>query len=489
VGAGFGGLAGALRLLARGHRVTLVDRMPRVGGRAQVYERNGFRHDAGPTVVTAPFLLEELFDLFGERLVDHVKLVPVEPWYRFRFPDGRTFDYGGTLEDTLREIRRFDERDADGYQRLLAMSKKIFDVGFTELADQPFHRLWDMVKLAPRMVRLKSYRSVYGLVSSYLRSDALRQAFSIQPLLVGGNPFDTSSIYSLIHFLERRWGVWFAMGGTGAIVEALAALFRRHGGEIRLETSVDRILIERGAARGVVVEGGERIGADLVTVNGDPPFVYKHMIGDEHRGRWSDRRLERLDYSMGLYVLYFGTRRTYPDVAHHTIWMGQRYRSLLADIFKRKILAKDFSLYVHRPTATDPSFAPPGCDSFYVLAPVPNLQGGQNWDALGDTYRDRIVDALDRTLLPGLRDTIVDPFYVTPRTFRTRFLTHHGTGFSIAPTLAQSAYFRFHNKADDIEDLYFVGAGTHPGAGMPGVLCSAKVLDRVVPRVVLGGPA
>jgi phytoene desaturase len=416
----------------------------------------------------------------GERLGDHVDLRPVEPWYRFRFDDGRTFDYGGTVEQTLAEIARFEPRDQTGYLNLLAASKRIFDVGFTGLADRPFHKLSTMLRLLPQLLRLRGDRSVYGLVERHLKNPQLRQAFSIQPLLVGGNPFDTTSIYSLIHFLERQWGVHFPMGGTGALVKALGDLMARQGIEVRLGETVERISTKGQRATGVVLANGTVLPADVVVSNADAPHLYRNMVPGEKR-RWSPRRLDRLRYSMGLFVLHFGTTRRYPDVAHHTISMGPRYRGLLQDIFDRKILADDFSLYLHRPTATDPGMAPPGCDTFYVLSPVPNLQSGIDWSKQAENYGDRVLEALERTLLPGLRDHIAVRFHMTPQDFGDRYLSVHGSGFSIQPLLTQSAWFRFHNRSEELENLFLVGAGTHPGAGVPGVLSSAKVLDRIVP--------
>ncbi len=481
VGAGFGGIAAALRLRARGYAVTLLDRLDQIGGRAQVYRRGGYVFDAGPTVITAPFLFDELFALFGRETRDYVDLRPVSPWYRFQFHDGRTFDYGGKVEDTLAEIQRFDPADCDGYRRLVAASKRIFDKGFVELADHPFHRVRDMLRVAPALARLRSDRSVFRMVSRHIRNPQLRQAFSIQPLLVGGNPFDTTSIYSLIHYLEREWGIHFPMGGTGALVSGLGRLLEEEGVRIELGVGVEEIEVEAGRARGVRLDGGRKIAADVVVSNADAPFLYKHMVDRRSRRKWSDRRVDRMKYSMGLFVLYFGTTRRYPDVAHHTIVMGPRYRELLRDIFHRKVLAEDMSLYLHRPTATDPGMAPPGCDAWYVLSPVPNLQSGIDWDEAGPAYRDRVVDTLERTTLPGLRDAITEDFFVTPADFRSRFLSLHGAGFSVQPLLSQSAYFRFHNRSEDVENLFLVGAGTHPGAGLPGVLSSAKVLDRIVP--------
>ena len=481
VGSGFGGMASALRLRAKGYRVTLIDRCEQLGGRAQVYEHDGFRHDAGPTVITAPFLLEELFSLFGENLADHVKLVPLKPWYRFYFSDGDTFDYGGTLDETLAEIERIEPRDRAGYLALLAHSKRIYDVGFTELSELPFHRLTTMLRQIPRLIGLRNYETVWGMVSRHLCNPKLRQAFSIQPLLVGGNPFDTTSIYGLIHFLERAYGVHFAMGGTGAITQALGNLMQRQGIEIHLGTTVERIQIENGTARGVELADGTALPADVVVSNADAAHLYRRMIPPSQQALSTRLKLAAAHYSMGLNVLYFGTTRTYPDVAHHTIWLGERYRELLDDIFHRQVLAEDFSLYLHRPTATDPSFAPTGCDSFYVLCPVPNLQGRIDWEIEGPRLRDRIVAALDRTILPGLASSITADFFKTPADFQQEYRSEHGAGFSVAPLFRQSAWFRFHNRAEGIRNLYLTGAGTHPGAGLPGVLCSAKVVDALIP--------
>ena len=481
VGGGLGGMAAALRLRAKGWRVTLIERAPMLGGRAQVFEKDGFRHDAGPTVITAPFLIDELFSLFGRRREDYVEFIPLSPWYRFRFIDGSTFDYGGTVEDTLAEIRRIEPADADGYLKLLDQSRRIFERGFTELADQPFHDVSVMLRQAPGLVQLGAYRTVWQMVSRYLSNPKLRQAFSIQPLLLGGSPFDTTSIYTLIHYLERQWGVFFARGGTGAVVAALARLMREEGVEIRLGATVSEVLIEAGAARGVVLENGETLRSDIVVSNADPMHLYRSMVPEAAQPLSTRIKKTRSKLSMGLFVLYFGARRQYKDVAHHTIWMGGRYRELLADIFSRRILTEDFSLYVHRPTATDPGFAPPGCDSFYVLCPVPNLLGAVDWAVEGPKLQERIVAALDETMLPGLRDAIVADFFMTPEDFADDYLSYAGAGFSIAPLFTQSAWFRFHNKAEGLRNLYLTGAGTHPGAGIPGVLCSAKVVDRLVP--------
>ncbi len=480
IGSGFGGLAAALRARAKGYSVLVLDRCQEPGGRAQVFECEGFRHDAGPTVITAPMLLEELFTLHGRELKDYLTLVDLTPWYRFRFPDDTYFDYGGSVEDTLAEIRKISPADCDGYLALVDESKRIFAVGFEQLADKPFHDIRTMIALMPKLVALGGYRSVWSLVTRFIQHPWLRRAFSVSPLLVGGNPFDTTSIYSLIHYLERKWGIQFAMGGTGALVTALVRLAREVGIEFRMSTTVDKILVRSSRAEAVRLASGEILAADVVISNADPSHLYGHMI--EPAPLIPRLKLAVAHYSMGLFVLYFGTTRKYEDVAHHTIWFGDRYRELLQDIFHNRELGKDFSLYVHRPTATDPSFAPPGCDSFYVLAPVPTLQSGTDWPTIAQEYGDSIVQALSETMLPGLHRHIKARFHMTPLDFRENYLSTHGAGFSIAPILRQSAWFRFHNRSEGIRDLYLVGAGTHPGAGLPGVLSSAKVLDHLLPE-------
>lgn len=481
IGAGLGGLAAAIRLQARGHRVTVLEATDQPGGRASVFCRDGFSFDAGPTVVTAPYLLHELFALAGRDSRDYFELVPVDPFYRVEFADGSRFDYVGDEERIIAQIREMSPGDVDGYRRLAAHAERIFDVGYTRLADAPFDRLSEMLRVVPEMVKLGSYRTVYGMVSRYLRDERLRQVFTFQPLLVGGNPFNTTSIYLLIHWLERKWGVWFAKGGTTTIVRGLVKLLEEMGGEVRCNAPVEEIEVVNGRARSVRLEGGERIPCDLVVANADPTHVYGKLVAARHRHRHTDRSLARRRLSMGLFVAYFGTRRTYPELAHHTILMGPRYRELLEDIFERKKLADDFSLYLHAPTRTDPSLAPPGHEAFYVLSPVPHNDSGIDWDAEGPRYLDRILGHLEERLLPGLRDSLVTSFHVTPRYFEEQLRSTKGAGFGIEPRLSQSAYFRFHNRSEDVEGLYFVGAGTHPGAGMPGVLCSAKVLDRVLP--------
>lgn len=377
-------------------------------------------------------------------------------------------------------------RDEKGFLDLLAMSERIFEKGFTELSDVPFDSVMDMVRIVPAMARLRSDLTVWQMVSRHARDDHLRQAFSFHPLLVGGNPFRTTSIYLLIHYLERKWGVWFPKGGTGAMIAALGRLLEELGVDVRLSAEVEEIEVSQGAARGVRLAGGARLPADVVVSNGDPAWVYKHLVAPEHRRHDTDRAIDRKRFSMGLFVVYFGSIQRYPDLAHHTILLGPRYRELISDIFDRKVLARDFSLYLHAPTRTDPTLAPPGHDCFYALSPVPNLDAGIDWDEAGPRYRDAILQSLDETVTPGLTRNLTAVDYVTPRYFREDLLSSRGAGFSIEPVLTQSAWFRFHNRSEDVRGLYLVGAGTHPGAGVPGVLCSARVLDRLVPAA---GPA
>lgn len=480
IGAGFGGMAAALRLRSLGYQVTLVDRMPLLGGRAQVYEREGFFFDAGPTVITAPFLFEELFTLFSKKMEDYLELIPLKLWYRYHFEDGSSLDYGENLDDLLSQIGLFNPKDVQGYKKLLSFSDKIYRVGFERLASQPFHSFITLLKTIPDLLRLKSYKSVYRLVSTFIKNENLRRAFTISPLLVGGNPFQTTSIYSLIQSLERKWGVHFPKGGTGALVGALKKLMEEESVAIALSTTVQKIVVKNSKVEGVELSDGQFLEADIVVVNGDPSYVYKNLIEPEFRKKWTDSKVDSLSYSMGLFVLYFGTKEKYPDIAHHTIVFGKAYRELLHEIFNLGVLSDDMSLYIHRPTATDCAMAPLGCDSFYALAPVPNLKSGINWDEMGPIYQEKLLNLIEKRLLPNLAKNLLTTFYVTPKTFQHNYLSEHGAGFSIAPIFTQSAYFRFHNKSEDISSLYFVGAGTHPGAGLPGVLSSAKVLEKIL---------
>ena len=482
IGSGFGGLAAAVRLGARGYRVTVLEKLDAPGGRAYVYRQDGFTFDAGPTVITAPFLFEELWALCGRRMADDIDLRPVAPYYRIRFDDGEVFDYSGDAAAMRAEVARFAPADVDGYECFLQASEAIYKVGFEQLGHVAFDSWTDMARVLPELLKLEGYRTVYSLACKHVNDARLRVVLTFQSLLVGGNPFATTSVYCLIAFLERRWGVHFPMGGTGSLVKGLVSLIEGQGGAVLCQRGVAQITVSKGAASGVRLESGECIAADVVVSNADSAWTYRHLVPAEHRKRWTDKRIDKARYSMSLFVWYFGTKRQYPDVAHHTIALGPRYRELLTDIFERKLLADDFSLYLHRPTATDPSLAPPGCDAFYVLSPVPHLQSGTDWRVQAEPYRLAIQKRLQDTLLPNLANEIVSSRLLTPQDFQDRLSSFRGAAFSLEPVLTQSAWFRPHNRSEELDRLYLVGAGTHPGAGLPGVLSSARVLDSVVPH-------
>ncbi len=480
IGAGFGGIATAIRLQAHGHQVTLIDKRDKLGGRAYVYEQDGFKFDAGPTIITAPWLIEELFDVSGKPMQDYVKLVQLNPFYNIRFEDGSVFHYNNDSDYLIEQIRTFNPNDVAGYERFYQASQAVFNKGLP-LMTKPFSSITDMVKVAPDMVELQSFKSVAGFVNQYIQDERLRQVFSFHPLLIGGNPFQSTSIYAMIHKLEQAFGIWFAMGGTGALVEGLGRLFVDIGGKVLLNTEVTEIVIDAKTKRatGVNTNNYGYIGAEAVVSNADVAFTYLNLIPAKYRKKWSDKRIKSLRYSMSLFVLYFGTNRQYEHMAHHEILMGNRYRDWIEDIFTRKYLPDDFSLYLHRPTATDASLAPSGCDCFYVLAPVPHLGGDVDWKIMAKPFRDRIVKYLEEKYLPDLSQHIVTEHYIDPKHFRDTLNSYLGSAFSIEPTLFQSAYFRPHNQSEDISNLYFVGAGTHPGAGIPGVLSSSKIVANI----------
>jgi phytoene desaturase len=483
IGSGFGGLAAAIRLQQQGHEVTIVEKRDKPGGRAFVYQQDGFTFDGGPTIITAPWLIRELFERSGRDLADYVQLVPIDPFYNIRFEDGSVFRYTGNRQEVIEQIRRFNPADVEGYLRFADATERIFAAGMA-LIDTPFDRMRDMLRVLPDLVRLRADRSVARFVERYIVDPRLRQVFSFHPLLVGGNPFQSTSIYALIHTLEQQWGVWFAMGGTGALVRALVRLFEELGGTLKLDAEVAEIECDATSHRatGVRLTTGVRYAADAVVSNGDVAFTYMHLVPAALRRRNTDRRYEKMRYSMSLFVLYFGTNRRYDDIAHHEILMGPRYEALLEDIFTRKHLAGDFSLYLHRPTATDPSLAPPGCDSWYVLSPVPHLGGQTDWRTEAKPYRDRIVQYLEERYLPNLSKHIVTEHMIDPLHFRDTLNSHLGSAFSVEPILTQSAWFRPHNRSEDIPNLYFAGAGTHPGAGIPGVLSSGKIVAEMIGR-------
>lgn len=482
IGAGLGGLAAAVRLGARGYRVTVLERLADIGGRARVFKQDGFTFDAGPTIITVPFVFDELWALCGKHFADDVKLVELDPYYVIRFDDGSTFSCLGDDNAMREQINRLFPGDVPGWQRYMRESEEIYKLGFEKLAHAPFHSLIRMLKLLPDFMRLGAWRSVYQHVAARVKHEKLRMALSFHPLFVGGNPFRVTSIYSMIAHLERRYGVHAAMGGTNQIVKGLEKLIAGQGGRVITKADVVEIMLDKEAVKGVRLASGEEIAAQVVVVNADPAETVRTMLPPTASRRGRARKLSDARYSMSLFVWYFGTNRTYDDVEHHTILMGPRYRELLHDIFERKILAQDFSLYLHRPTATDKSLAPDGCDSFYVLSPVPHQDSGIDWAKAAPEYRNRIAAHLEATLLPGLREAIVTERIFTPLDFAKDYRATKGAAFGLEPVFMQSAWFRPHNRSSEAKNLFFVGAGTHPGAGVPGVISSARVLDEVVPH-------
>ncbi|HEY4055448.1 MAG TPA: phytoene desaturase [Kofleriaceae bacterium] len=486
IGSGFGGLAAAIRLATAGAKVTVFEARDQPGGRAYVYKQDGYTFDAGPTVITAPHCIEELFSEAGKNLADYVEMMPVSPFYRlFWTADGTSFDYDGNSENMLAQIRARNPDDADGYLKFVDYSRRVFEAGYVELAHTPFPRFSDMIRVAPKLAALRADRSVYNTVAKFVKDEHTREALSFHSLLVGGNPYETSSIYTLIHYLERTWGVFFPRGGTGALVGAMVRLLGELGGELRLSTPVSKIrVVDRNGRHTHRVTAGDHTEEfDLVVSNADLHSTYARLYADEPDAQPMARRLEKMDWSMSLYVLYFGTDISYADqIAHHTVVFGPRYRGLLDDIFHGHELATDFSLYLHAPHVTDPSLAPPGGGAFYVLSPVPHLGNAPlDWESIGTAYGDRILAALER-LLPDVRKHVVTRRHFTPADFVTELAAYHGSAFSVAPRLLQSAYFRPHNKDDRIPGLYIVGAGTHPGAGVPGVINGAKATMREIAK-------
>jgi len=481
IGSGFGGIAAALRLKARGHKVTLVEKHNDLGGRARVFKRNGFTYDGGPTVITAPYLINELFELFNKNPKDYIEIKPLETWYQFVFEDKSKFNYSGNETEMINQIEKISKEDVEGYKKLVSFTKKIFDKGFTELADVPFDKPFVMMKQLPALLKLKSYKSVYSLVSTYIKNEKLRRMLSMHPLLVGGNPFTTTSIYGLILYLEKKWGIHYSMGGTGNIINGFEKLMNEVGIEIIKGQEVKNIILENKKIRGVRLADNQNINANYVICNADPPAVYENLLnGNKNSSFLFEWKKKRMEYSMGLFVYYFGTKKIYKNIEHHTIKFGNKYKEHLDDIFENKKLNNDISYYLHRPSATDQSMAPENHDCFYVLVPVPNNQSNIDWKTQGERMKDLVISKMENDLMPNLRENIVEDFYLTPDYFEKDLNTKHGSGFSIQPKFSQSAYFRFHNKSEIYDGLYFVGAGTHPGAGVPGVLSSAKVLDKII---------
>ena len=483
IGTGFGGLAAAIRLSVKGYRVQMLEKLDAPGGRAYVHKQDGFTFDAGPTIITLPHLIGELFTLCGREMKNHVDLRLMSPFYRIRFDDGTHFDYSNNDEEMLAQIEQLSPEDVQGFKNLMVASERCFQLGFVELGMVPFETFGDVVKAMPNLIKMKAWQTIYGLVAKHIKHPKLRIVMSFHPLLIGGNPYSVTAVYALIHSLERRWGVHSAMGGTGAIVNALVNLLEERQVPIRYNAPVTRIRVADGRATGVELDSGEFIPADIVVSNGDAAWTYRHLVEPQHRKHWTNRRIAKGKYSSGLFVWYFGTDRRYEDVPHHMMVLGPRYKGLLQDIFKNHTLSKDFSLYLYRPTATDPSLAPPGCDSFYVLSVVPNLSSETDWPAVTAQYQDAIATALEESVLPNLRQHVVSSKVTTPQDFQDRLWSYKGAGFGLEPILVQSAWFRPHNRSEDVDGLFMVGASSQPGAGVPSVLMSAKMLEQVVPHV------
>ncbi len=485
IGSGFGALGAAARLAARGYEVEVFEKRDKPGGRAYVYEQDGFKFDGGPTVITAPFMFDDIFAAAGRRREEYVEFRALDPFYRIFDHTGRSFDYNDDSDFIDDQIRHWNPDDTDGYHRFMDSTKAIFQKGFVELADQPFLTVGDMLRVAPDLIRLQSHKSVYSYVSQFIENEFLRRCFTFHPLLIGGNPFDSSSIYAMIHYLEREWGIHYVMGGTGALVNALVQLIEELGGHFHYNSEVAEILVNGGQAEGIRLADGTVHRADHVISNADVAWTYLNLIPSRARGlRNSDLRYRKLTrYSMSLVVIYFGTKKLYRHdgkLAHHNIILSERYQGLLADIFKAKKLPHDFSLYLHMPTLTDPSIAPPGHEGFYVLAPVPHLGADVDWATAAQPYRDTIMQFLEDNYLPDLQANIVSEHMIDPRHFEQTLNSHLGAAFSIESVLTQSAWFRPHNRSEDIDNLYFVGAGTHPGAGVPGVLSSSKIAEDLI---------
>jgi phytoene desaturase len=491
IGSGFGGLGAAVRLAARGHTVQLFEKRDKLGGRAYVYDINGFQFDGGPTVITAPFMFDDIWALAGKKREDYFEMVECNPYYRIFNSDERKLDYNNDEAYILDQIAQWNPTDGEGYKRFMGTTKAIFEKGFVQLADQPFLTIWDMIKVVPDLVQLQSYKSVYQYAAQFVQDPFLRQCFSFHPLLIGGNPYDSPSIYAMIHYLEREWGIWYAKGGTGAVVAALGKLFEELGGTIHLNAEVEEILIEGKRTTGIRLMDQTVIKADDVVCNADVGFTYDKLIRRDKQSLYSKAKMGAMKYSMSLFVIYFGTKRLYREqgLAHHNIILGPRYKGLLSDIFNKKQLADDFSLYLHMPTLTDSSIAPEGCENFYVLSPVPHLGSGVDWAKAAKPYRDAIMQFLEDNYLPDLGANIIAEHYIDPPHFAGTLNSRMGSAFSVQPLLRQSAWFRPHNRSEDFENLYFVGAGTHPGAGLPGVLSSSIIAENLIQASIPGGAA
>jgi phytoene desaturase len=481
IGAGFGGLALAIRLQSAGIATTMIEAREKPGGRAYVWQKDGFTFDAGPTVITDPPCLEELWRLTGQDMRDDVTLDPVKPFYRLNWPDGTNFDYGNDEAELRREIAALDPGDVAGYERFLDYSAGVFHEGYEKLGHVAFLDFASMIKAAPALAKYQAWRSVYSMVSSFVKNEKLREALSFHTLLVGGNPMNTSAIYALIHKLEKDGGVWFARGGTNKLVSGMVALFERIGGTLRLGDPVEAIETVGDKATGVRCKSGWSATADAVASNADLMHSYRDLLKGHIRGQKQTLALANKKWSPSLFVVHFGIKGTWPGIPHHMILFGPRYKGLLTDIYDHGVLSQDFSLYLHHPTVTDPSMAPEGCSTFYALAPVPHMgKLPVDWDVQGPIFAEQILAEIEKRLIPDLRERIITQFHYAPPDFVSDLNAYKGSAFSLEPLLTQSAWFRAHNRDDVIPNLYLVGAGTHPGAGIPGVVGSAKATARLM---------
>lgn len=481
IGGGFGGLSAAIRLASAGHKVTLYDKRDKLGGRGYQYEIDGFKFDGGPTVITAPYMFDELFAMGSKKREDYFDLIPLDPFYRIFNEKGEAYNYYKDINRAKSEIARFSPKDVEGFERFVQSTVEVFR-RFHPYTEKPFLQFSDMLKIMPDMIKTGTYLPMHQYASRFVKDDFVRRICSFHPLLVGGNPFDTPSIFGLIIQFEKEWGVHYARGGTGAIVSALGRLFQEMGGTLRLGTEVNEILIENGKATGIQLEDGSVHKADAIVSNADVAFTYKNMIAKKNRPRKVDWYFDNLQYSNSLVVIYFGTKRRYLDskLAHHNIILGKRYKGLLKDIFRAKTLPEDFSLYLHMPTITDESIAPEGCESFYVLSLVPHLDANINWKEAGPEYNDRILSFLQENYLPNLKSNIIAQHSIDPIHFKNTLNSHKGAAFSVKPSLLQSGWMRPHNKSAFYENLYFAGAGTHPSAGVPAVIASGKIAAELI---------
>ncbi|MFX0014062.1 MAG: phytoene desaturase family protein [Promethearchaeota archaeon] len=482
IGAGFGGIASAIRMQAAGYNVLLLEKTNQIGGKASVFKINNYIFDAGPTAITVPHLIQELFELNNENMKDYLELIPIRPYFRIYFHDGSYFNYS-TVEENFAQIKKISPEDLQGYKKMMKSIEPIFQKGFIELSDKPFDSFFSMLKIGPPLLKLGAYRSVYSYVSKYIKNKKLRMVFSYHPLLIGGNPFKITSIYMLIQAIEKEWGVWFAKGGTGSLVQEFGKLFKRLGGEIALNSEVVKIIVsDNSSVEGVTTKDGKYYDASIVISNVPVATTYMHMIEEKYRKKNSNNRYSKATYGMSVFMIYFGTDCKYPNLHIHNILLGPNYKSLITDIFNKKRLSKEgnFSAYLYIPTQVDPTLAPGEGESCYILVPVPNQDSNIDWEHKKAQFRDHIISSIESRFMPDLQKHIIVEKIMTPADFEKLHSDYKGAVFSLAPTFTQSAWFRPHNKSEDIKGLYLVGAGTHPGGGIPGVLTSAKITSNQI---------